>query len=199
MKITKSLTHSIILLTLSTNSMAQALKNNDVAPALEVTSVQGMPLDLNDYQGKTVLLSFFRFAGCPVCNMRMHELMKNQAALQAKGVEVIAVFESSGETLAEYLKDASIPFPLVSDTSLALYRRYGADEKSLIKMIRTMTKQQAKADMKIGETLYQGKTYPKDGSMTRIPADFLIENGSIKRAYYGRYIGDHIPLQELLQ
>jgi len=32
-----------------------------------------------------------------------------------------------------------------------------------------------------------------------VPADFLIENLVIKRAYYGNNIADHLPLNEIYQ
>ena len=37
------------------------------------------------------------------------------------------------------------------------------------------------------------------GSMTTMPADFLIDkNGIIQKAYYGSDEGDHLPLEEIL-
>jgi peroxiredoxin len=35
----------------------------------------------------------------------------------------------------------------------------------------------------------------KEGSKTRIPADFLIdEEGILRHVYYGRHMDDHMPL-----
>jgi hypothetical protein len=41
-----------------------------------------------------------------------------------------------------------------------------------------------------------GLAFKKHGTLTRIPADFLIDGeGTIADAYYGREIGDHIPYE----
>lgn len=190
---------SLLSITLSSSIMAQKLKPSNVAPSFQVKSVQGEMISLQHYEGKTVLLAFFRFAACPVCNVRMHELITNYSALQAKNIEVIAVFESSDEILAEYVKDSEIPFPVISDPDLVLFKEYNTS-KSLFKMLGTMFRKQPKAQMKEGEGLFEGKRYEQDGSMLRIPADFVIDSyGKIKTAHYGRYIGDHLPLTQLLE
>jgi thioredoxin-dependent peroxiredoxin len=194
----KTLLLSIALFISNHLTMAQKLKQYDKAPEFETKSVQGETINLNKYKGKTVLLAFFRFAGCPVCNFRMHELMENYDKLRAKNIELIAVFESSNQTLASYISDTKIPFPVVSDSSLNLYKKYGTG-KSLGKMMSTLFKKKPKQEMKKGEALFNGKKYKQDGSMIRIPSDFIIdENGLIKIAHYGKYIGDHIPLELVL-
>ncbi len=178
--------------------MAQKLKSKDKAPEFEVISVKGDSIRLENFKGKTVLLTFFRFAGCPVCNFRMHELIENYERLKSKNIEIIAVFESGSETLKSYLTDSPVPFPVIGDPALILYKKYSTD-KSVFKMMRTMFKKKPKEEMKKGERLFMGKKYKQDGSMTRIPADFIIdEKGIIKTAHYGKFIGDHIPLETLI-
>ncbi len=195
----KSITLTIAITLLTLTTMAQKLKEKDKAPEFKTISVQGHSISIENLKGKTVLLAFFRFAGCPVCNFRMHELMENYEQLKAKNIEVVAIFESSNETLKAYLIDNPVPFPVISDSSLVLYKKYSTD-KSLFKMMRTMFKKKPKSEMKKGEILFKGKKYKQDGSMIRIPADFIIdEYGLIKIAHYGKFIGDHIPLETLIE
>jgi thioredoxin-dependent peroxiredoxin len=193
---------SIILLLFmfaTTTTMAQKIKPNEQAPAFELVSAQGKTIDLADYNDKTVLLVFFRFAGCPVCNFQMHTLIENYSQLQKQNMEVIAVFESGNEMLASYINDAGIPFPVIGNPDLGLYKKYGV-EKSAFKMMRTMFKKEPKRQMKQGEEMFNGKKYKQDGSMTRMPADFIIDRtGSVKVAHYGKYIGDHLPLNTILK
>lgn len=195
----KSITLTITITLLSLTTMAQKLKEKDKAPDFKMTSAQGALINLDNLKGKTVLLAFFRFAGCPVCNFRMHELMENYESLKAKNIEVVAIFESGNETLKAYLNDSPVAFPVISDSTLVLYKKYSTD-KSMFKMMRTMFKKKPKAEMKKGESLFNGKKYKQDGSMTRIPADFIIDKyGFIKIAHYGKFIGDHIPLETLIE
>ncbi|MBD1430009.1 thioredoxin domain-containing protein [Sphingobacterium litopenaei] len=52
--------------------------------------------------------------------------------------------------------------------------------------------------MKKGNKLFQRKI-KRDGSLTRLPADFIIdENGKIKAVHYGTNIEDHLPITEIL-
>ena len=38
----------------------------------------------------------------------------------------------------------------------------------------------------------------QDGNANRLGADFLIdEKGNIRRAYYAKYVGDHLPMAEI--
>lgn len=179
--------------------MAQQLQAGKKAPEILVTSAQGETIRLNAYQGKKVLLVFFRFAGCPVCNFKMHELIDRYEELKANNLEVLAVFESSNATLLTYVQDAHIPFPVIGDSSLVLYKRFHVTQ-SVFKMMNTMFKKKPKAEMKKGEALYHGKKYKQDGSLTRIPADFIIdEQGLLKMVHYGKFIGDHLPIETILK
>jgi thioredoxin-dependent peroxiredoxin len=179
--------------------MAQKLKTNDKAPEFDVESVQGDTISISKYKGKSILLTFFRFAGCPVCNFRMHALMENYAKLRQQNIEIIAVFESGNELLASYIKDANIAFPVIGDRELSLYKKYGV-RKSVLKMMGTLFKKEPKQQMKRGIALFNEKKYKQDGSMTRMPADFLIDyTGKIQIVHYGKFIGDHIPLGEIIK
>ena len=188
-----------ICLFVSIITFGQKLKKGNIAPPINVKSAQGEMINLENYKGKTVLITFLRFAGCPVCNVRIHNLIEDSEELKKANIEVIAVYESSNETLSKYIKDVDIPFAMIGDPKHKLYKKYKV-QKSITKMMRTMTKKKPKEDMKEGEKMYQGIKYKKDGSMIRIPADFIIDTtGSIKIAHYGKYIGDHISIESLTQ
>jgi peroxiredoxin len=128
----------------------------------------------------------------------MNEIIQNYDALQAKGYVFIAVFESNNETLQSYLKETEVPFPLVGDPALLLYKKYGV-EKSFWRMVGSMFNKKTKSNLKEGKVLVKGRNLKRDGNMSRIPADFIIdENGIITIAYYGKNIGDHLPLEQIL-
>jgi thioredoxin-dependent peroxiredoxin len=189
---------SFFLIITTISVMAQKLNVNSKAPEFEIKSVQGETISIGRYKGKKILLAFFRFAGCPVCNVRIHSLMENYTKLKDQHIEVIAVFESGNELLAGYIKDAGIPFPVIGDHELTLYKKYGV-QKSVLKMLNTMFKKTPKQQMKKGKALFAENKYKQDGSMTRMPADFVIdEKGEIKIVHYGKYIGDHLPLSLIL-
>lgn len=178
---------------------AQRIKVNDKAPTFTANDVNGTKIDLEKYKGKKVFLAFFRYASCPVCNFRMHDILENYDQIKASGYEIIAVYESTNETLNEFLRDENVPFPIIGDSELVLYKKYRV-EKSFWRTIGSVFDKKVTNNKNKGKELFNGKKLKKDGNLTRIPADFLIdENGIITTAYYGKDIGDHLPLDQIIK
>ncbi|MFW8120573.1 redoxin domain-containing protein [Klebsiella pneumoniae] len=75
------------------------LQPGDPAPNFTLRALDGSLFSLGERRGKKTLLAFFRHAGCPFCNFRLHELIQAYPALRAAGVEPVGVFGSPLETL----------------------------------------------------------------------------------------------------
>jgi thioredoxin-dependent peroxiredoxin len=179
-------------------SRPQKLKEGQSAPSFTVIDIRGDTISLNELKGQKILLAFFRYANCPACNSRMHELIEHHDEIRKAGYSILAVFESGNNTLKEYAKDSKIPFPVIGDPDLVLYKKYEL-ERSYLKMIGSVFNRDTRNKLKKGKEQYKGKRYRKDGSRSRLPADFVISaNGTIQLAYYGKTISDHLPLQTLL-
>ncbi len=174
-----------------------SLKTGDSAPQVALSDINGQSFSYNDFsKDQKVLLAFFRFAGCPVCNVRVHELSNAYESLKKEGVEIVAVFESSPQVLKAYQQDFEFPFRIISDVDGQLYKSYGV-KKKLGNVIRTLGNEQAVSRFKQGESLYGDRAYEQDGSFTRMTAEFVIKNGKIERAHYGRHLADHLDLSTL--
>jgi peroxiredoxin len=52
------------------------LDSNTPAPAFTGALIGGGSLSLSDLRGRPVLLKFYRFAECPVCNLHVRELVR---------------------------------------------------------------------------------------------------------------------------
>lgn len=53
----------------------------DRALPLRLTAINGEEFDIASLAGRPYMLSFFRFASCPFCNMRVHELVKDRKSV----------------------------------------------------------------------------------------------------------------------
>ncbi len=169
------------------------LKEGNKAKLFSVTDFEGNNINLEDYKEKKLLLSFFRYASCALCNLRISQLIQEYDALKEKGLFIIAFFQSSMESMEQYVGKQEVPFPLIPDPERKIYKLFGV-EKSWIKFIKGgLTKTLNKAHKK------GFKTGKREGQVNLVPADFLIENLVIKRAYYGNSIADHLPLKEIYQ
>lgn len=166
----------------------------DRAAPFQLAALDGTPFDLSSLNGRPYMLSFFRFASCPFCNLRMHELVKRRGEL-GDAFSIVAVFDSSLENLREHAARHHAPFPVLADPAGSAYAQYGI-EHSLIGVLKGMV-------LRLPTMLYAmfAKGYvPRKigGSMTTMPADFLVDaSGVIRLAHYGKDEGDHLSFGEI--
>ena len=166
------------------------LKTGDPAPPLTAADFRGQVCHLADYRGHKLLLAFFRYASCPLCNLRISALIQAYPQLHSQGLAIVAVFQSPPERVGQWVGRQAPPFTMVADPDQHLYQRYGVTS-SWIGF--------AKAGLRLGTMISAGRKGflpgPMDGDMHRLPADFLITpEQMIHCAYYGRDPGDHLPL-----
>lgn len=168
------------------------LHSDCVAPALAGFDFLGAPIDLHAYRDRRVLLSFYRYASCPVCNLRVREIIRAYPRLVEQGLEVIAVFQSPPESIAQHVGRQDAPFPIVADPSMTFYKRFGVENSWMGFFSVAVLAAGFKA---LARGFLPGRV---DGRIDRVPADFLIdETGRIAVAHYGKNIDDHLPLVDV--
>lgn len=175
------------------------LSSGQKAPDFTVKDIYGNSINLSQIKDQKILLSFFRYAECAMCNLQVSKMMKHKDLFQNKGIKIIAVFESPAESLKKSIADKhGFDFTIIADVNRNLYKLYSV-KPSWIKTIRTMSvkgfqhlSQAIKLGFKAG-----GKV---EGTLHQIPADFLIDaNKTIQIAHYGNSVIDHFPLEELFK
>ena len=156
-------------------------------------SINGNEFNLQELKGIPYMISFFRFATCPFCNMRINQLITRYNEF-GKDFTIIAIFDSSLENLQKHNKEDRAPFPILADGKNVFYKKYGI-KKSFLGMLKGMFFR--------FPTLIKGmlKGYfpiPPKGSMITMPAQFLIDkNGVIQKVYYGKDEGDHLDFETI--
>lgn len=171
------------------------LESNITAPVFVLKDIFGRMIDLHQYRDKRIFIGFFRHAGCPFCNLRVHALTKVHEELKAKGLEMIFFFESKENVLLRSIfhKEVS-PIPLISDPEKKWYDAYGLENsgyKSAVSHITSFVQTAFKA-RKAGVPIHM----MADGeSINTIPAEFLIDKGlSIKKVHYSQGLNDRISM-----
>lgn len=172
------------------------LNNSVKAPIFNRKDIFGRTINLEDYKDKKLLIAFFRHAGCPFCNLRVHALTKVHQELKEKGLEMLFFFESSDKILlrSTFHKEVS-PIPLISDSKKEIYDQYGIESSAGISAkshITTFVQTAFKAASK-GVPMHG----MKDGeSINTIPAEFLVDhNLEIKKVYYSKSLTDRLDLK----
>ncbi|UXP33373.1 AhpC/TSA family protein [Reichenbachiella agarivorans] len=172
-----------------------SIELNAVAPIFDLIDIFNRPVNLKDYRGKRVLVAFFRHAGCPFCNIRVHRLQKKHEEFKAMGLEMIFFFESEAKVLLSHeFHQAINPIPLISDPDKVWYNQYGVESSALksgISHATTFFQTVVQAKMKgLPVHMMEGKE-----SIKTIPAEFLIdEKGIVKKVHYARSLTDRLGL-----
>lgn len=175
------------------------LEVNAKAPLFKGNDIFDQPIDLAHYRGKKILLGFFRHAGCPFCNMRVHRLLKVHAEMKAKNLEMIFFFESTKEVLlGNYFHKTVSPIPLLSDPEKKIYTAYGIEEsksKSAKSHVTSLIQNVVRAKL-AGLPVHWMKGTE---SVNTIPAEFLIdEQGMVRKIHYSRGLTDQMSMETIM-
>jgi peroxiredoxin len=173
------------------------LEGGQPAPQFAVKDIYGRPISLANYAGSYLLLSFYRFAVCPLCNLRMWHLIRRFPDYQRQGLNILAFTESAPANAHGYLDRLQCPFPIVADLGSRVYAEYGL-ETSPFGVVRALLGRQAAYIEAARRNIGGWNILRMDGAFTRLPADFIIgPDQRIALAYYGRDSGDFLLFDDL--
>ncbi len=177
------------------NPARVTLDINVGAPTFELKDIFDRNIKLEDYRGKKIFIGFFRHAGCPFCNLRVHALQKKHLELQELNLEMIFFFESKAKVLLSSIfhKEVS-PIPLIADPEKIMYQTYGIETsaaKSTKSHLTSFIQTAIRAKMK-GLPMHM----MADGeSISTMPAEFLLdENLTIRKVHYANGLNDRLSM-----
>ncbi len=174
------------------------LEVNVKAPTFNLIDVYDRAINLENYKGRKVFLAFFRHAGCPFCNLRVHFLQKHRETLKEKGLEMIFFFESPKKVLLASIFHKEIsPIPLLADPDKIWYQTYGIEQsaaKSTKSHLTSFIQTAIKAKMAgLPMHLMAGNE-----SIKTMPAEFLIDGGGIiRKIHYANGLNDRMSIDHL--
>ena len=174
------------------------LEKDVAAPPFKLKDIYGRMIDLNDYREKKVMIGFFRHAGCPFCNIRVHALTKVHQELKSKGLEMIFFFESKEKVLLRSSFHQGVsPIPLVSDPEKTWYDAYGLESSGLKSAVSHITSfvQTAFKASSLGVPIH----LMADGeSIKTMPAEFLLDKGLVvKEVHYSDRLNDRMSVDKI--
>ncbi|MEE8324904.1 MAG: peroxiredoxin-like family protein [Candidatus Humimicrobiaceae bacterium] len=174
------------------------LEKGQKAPDFKVNDIFGNEISLKDYNNKKLLISFFRYASCIFCNLRIHQLIQKYDELSRRGLEIISFFQSPKESILEFVGKQDAPFPIIADPDRSIYKKYHVEESNLKKFIKGVAQKEKLNQARDLEKRLSLKNGKVEGNRFLVPADFLVsENQIILQAYYGKDISDHLPIEEI--
>ncbi len=165
------------------------------APRFIMQDVVGETIDLQDYAGQKLMISFYRFSSCPFCNLRIQRILGQYNKFEDHGLRMISFWQSPRDSILEHVGQQQAPFPMIPDPTKHIYRLYHV-ENSWMGALKVM-----RDPIMVMKAMKGGFNPAKsDGEMNQLPADFLINpDFTIHQAYYGEHIGDHIGFADIEQ
>ena len=102
------------------------VQEGDRAPDFELVNAFGARVRLSDHLARgPVVLSFYRGAWCPYCNLQLRGLVKTLSNIQTRGASLITVTpQTPGKSLEQVKKDG-YPFEILSDLDDSVMKAYG--------------------------------------------------------------------------
>lgn len=103
---------------------AAVAQPGDVLPDLTLADVEGGALTLDGLtRTGPALFIFFRFAGCPACNIALPYYAETLwPALREKGIPLVALSPQPADELVDIKRRHALPFAVASDSDNALAR-----------------------------------------------------------------------------
>lgn len=100
-------------------------KTSQAAPDFVANNLKGQAVKLSDFKGKVVLLNFWA-TWCGACIEEMASMQNLYAALQADGVEVLAISIDrwNEDRIQEYVKKNNLTFPVLLDQNQEVRNKY---------------------------------------------------------------------------
>ncbi len=106
--------------------MPKQLKSGQTAPHFSLPDSLGNATALSDYAGRQVVVYFYPKAGTPGCTTEACDFRDSLAALQGAGVEVVGISTDPQESLANFVEEFDLNFPLLSDLDHQVAEAWGA-------------------------------------------------------------------------
>ncbi len=168
------------------------LKPGAKAPPVPLTDLEGKDIDVAG--DRPLWLGLLRYAACPFCSLRVHQLISRQTDIAKSGVDLVVVFPSPSSRIAKYVRRFNPSFRLVSDPAESLFRAFGA-EASWMAELRMLPRVPT---VVTALTQFPNNPLAWDGTFNRLPSEYLIRDGVVQEAFYGRGLDDGPDIDAVL-
>jgi thioredoxin-dependent peroxiredoxin len=174
------------------------LAKNITAPVFKVKDIFGRIIDLEQYRTKRLLIGFFRHAGCPFCNLRVHTLTKIHEELKAKNLEMIFFFESKESVISRSSFHQGVsPIPIIADPDKQWYHAYGL-ESSVGKALASHMTSFVQTVLQARKLKLPVHSMASGESFSTMPAEFLVDHDlRVKQVHYSERLNHRLDIDDI--
>ncbi len=110
----------------------------ETAPLFALTDHRGNTVALDDLlRAGPVVLTFYRGAWCPYCNLQLREYQAMLPALERLGAKLVAVSPQTPDHSLSFAQKNELAFPVLSDPHNQVARTYGLVFKVAPELVET--------------------------------------------------------------
>ncbi len=168
----------------------------DKAPDFTFNSPWEERLSFSDLVNKSrILLFFLRYIGCPLCQMKISELIWDLDKFENRDVKIMVVLQSKPDVIAQQTDKEKMPLTVVCDPDEEIFKLFKVKIGSIFQYVTPGVVHKAMQARKKG--FEHGKF---EGKEKQLPAVFLLNTDMLLAyVYYGKNVGDIPRNTDLLQ
>lgn len=101
------------------------LKKGDKAPNFKGMDQDGKIHQLENYQGKKLVLFFYPKANTPGCTAEACDLRDHYSTFQAQNYAILGVSADNAKAQSSFKNKQELPFPLIADEDKSVIQAFG--------------------------------------------------------------------------
>ena len=174
------------------------LKFNDLAPDVELLTVDGGHLRLSTlWSQQTLLLSFIRHFGCPQCKEMLDILVQAQPELARHDLAIAVITHANPEETRQFCAERAPGLRCLADPEREAYRLFGLGRGGLTQTVLSPKVLSANRRLQKAKG-YKAELPPPGQDAMQMSGIFIIgTDGRIRLPYYYDDIADHPPVELL--
>lgn len=142
-----------------------------------------------------------RYIGCPTCRYDIHLMATRYQEFLDLDTQIFVVMQSDSANVKESLQDSGLPFEIICDTNMEIYRKLEIPATSCKKeRMPTLPEEFAKLEEKRKRVKELGLVHGKyEGNEQQLPALFVTEeDGTVRYVHYAKNSIDMPTVDEML-
>lgn len=118
--------HRSIAELIASGAQDRALKVGDVAPEFTLPDADGNPVSSEVLLAKgPLVVTFYRGAWCPFCNLDLSALEAVRAEIEARGASLVAISQQTAPNSRKSQRQNGLKFPILGDHGGEIAARFG--------------------------------------------------------------------------
>jgi len=116
----------VVFVLCSCGGGAENLKEGTSAPNFSLPDAKGINYTLSSYRGKSpVVVYFYPKASTPGCTKEACGIRDSFAKFEQEGITILGISVDSKEKIGTFIQEQHLNFPLLSDETKEVSKRYG--------------------------------------------------------------------------